>query len=197
MKLYKFRPLITCKNFDRVLSIIEDGFYCCNFLEFNDVNEGVFLASKNSSGVTLAKKLKYGICSFSKEKALKSQLMWGHYAGAGMGVAIEIEVSTDENNFKEVKYGETNRFSTVEEILTNKGIDWEYEKEVRYLINTEKKYYKNKITKIYYGTPYEKLTNFSEITKKHRFLNKFHKLSHCLRGECSKKGIEYQAYQFY
>jgi len=72
MKLYKFRPLMSCHHFDRVLSIIDDGFYCCDFFEFNDVNEGVFLVSENYSNVTLDQKLKYKICSFSKEEALRS-----------------------------------------------------------------------------------------------------------------------------
>lgn len=77
MKLYKFRPLLTCCNYDRVISIIRDGFYCCSFLDFNDVNEGVFPVSKKTQSVDLNQKLEYRICSFSKEKALSSQLMWG------------------------------------------------------------------------------------------------------------------------
>lgn len=34
MKLYKFRPLVTEENLNRIKSIFNDGFHCCNFLDF-------------------------------------------------------------------------------------------------------------------------------------------------------------------
>ncbi len=68
MDLYKFRPLGDCNDLEKIISILEDGFYCCNFLDFNDVNEGVFFNSQNISNIDLEKKIEYRICSFSEEK---------------------------------------------------------------------------------------------------------------------------------
>lgn len=184
MKLYKFRPLATCCNYDRVISIIQDGFYCCSFLDFNDVNEGVFRVSQNIQNVDLGQKLDYKICSFSEEISLSSQLMWGHYAEAGMGVAIEIEVQSS-HPLEEVKYGENGRRNGVIEILTNKSEQWRHEKEWRYLSTEQGKFYKSDITKIYFGTPYKNLVNYDEIKRRHKKLREYHRYSTMLKSECA------------
>ena len=41
-KLYKFRELKNDDNLTRIKDIVKDGFYCSNFLDFNDMNEGVY-----------------------------------------------------------------------------------------------------------------------------------------------------------
>ncbi len=183
-KLYKFRPLLTRCNYKRVISIIRDGFYCCSFLDFNDVNEGVFPVTKN---VNLGQKLEYRICSFSESEALSSELMWGHYAAAGMGVAIEIEANFEnsESSFEKVHYGETNRHGNIREILTNKSSQWSYEKEYRYITTSQDKYLKCKITKIYYGAPYKKLENYYEIKEKHHKLKEYLRRVEALKKECT------------
>jgi hypothetical protein len=46
MKLYKFRKLANCEDLERIKEIIKTGkFHCSNFLDFNDMNEGVFYAN--------------------------------------------------------------------------------------------------------------------------------------------------------
>jgi hypothetical protein len=194
MKLYKFRPLLTCCNYDRVISIIRDGFYCCSFLDFNDVNEGVFPVSKKTQSVDLNQKLEYRICSFSKEKALSSQLMWGHYAEAGMGVAIEI-LAAPVSPFEKVNYDQTDRHNSLKEILTNKSAQWKHEEEWRYLSTTQDNYYKTKITKIYFGAPYQHLTNYEEIKAKHHKLREYHRRLEMLKAECDNRKIGYDIYQ--
>jgi hypothetical protein len=123
MKLYKFRPLKNTDHLDRIKDIIKNGFYCCDFLKFNDMNEGVFTINKINLHIDLSEKQKYKICSFSGENALNSQLMWGHYANAGMGVVIEVDVSGGKcNQIKQVKYANsTDDLNTTEEILTRKS----------------------------------------------------------------------------
>lgn len=193
MKFYKFRPLRTCCDYDRVLEIIRHGFYCCSFLDFNDVNEGVFPVTPNTQQVELDQKLEYKICSFSEKKALTCQLMWGHYAAAGMGVSIEIEVDMNPP-FHKVHYGKTNRYNGLVEILTNKSTNWRHEREWRYISTTQEKYYKADITKIYFGTPYAKLVNYEEIKSKHRTLQKYLRYSDSLRQECDKRKILHKNY---
>lgn len=195
MKLYKFRPLITKINYDRVIGILEDGFYCCKFFDFNDMNEGVFTVSPQTENINLEGKLNYRICSFSKEKALKSQLMWGHYANAGMGIAIEIDTE-DSSNFQEVIYGKNGRFGSYEQILTNKSAEWSYEEEYRYLSENDNNFFKTKIYKIFIGTPYKSLGNYNEIKNKHTKLIKFLKNYKKLEKICQSKKIKLEEYYF-
>lgn len=195
MKLYKFKPLLTCCNYDRVISIIRDGFYCCSFLDFNDVNEGVFPVTEQTYNVELSDKLEYRICSFAAEGALSRQLMWGHYAEAGMGVAIEINVDPAPP-FEEVHYDPTNRHNSLREILTNKSAEWGYEKEWRYLSTSPNEYLKRDITNIYFGTPYQRLTNYTEIQAKHHRLKEYLQRATALRAECEKRNIEHEDYKF-
>jgi len=63
--LYKFRPLQNCTDLKRVIDIIENGFYCNDFLGFNDMNEGTYINSSETIDITLDEKSKYKICSFS------------------------------------------------------------------------------------------------------------------------------------
>ena len=195
MKLYKFRPLLTCCNYDRVFSIIRDGFYCCSFLDFNDVNEGVFPVTEQTYNVELSDKLEYRICSFAAEGALSSQLMWGHYAEAGMGVAIEITVEP-VSPFEMVHYDPTNRHNSLKEILTNKSSEWRHEEEWRYLSTSPDEYLKENITKIYFGTPYQHLTNYKEIKTEHNRLKEYLQRATALRAECAKYNITHADYIF-
>ncbi len=177
MKLYKFRPLGNCNNLKRIEDIIKNGFYCCDFLSFNDMNEGVFSINQENINITLKQKQQYKICSFSGKNALSSQLMWGHYANAGMGIVIEVEVDNCKN-IKEVIYrNDYKQLNSIEEILTHKTTEWQYENEFRCIIEdintcgiTRKI---GNITKIYFGTPYESLENYEKIKGKHTKLKKY------------------------
>ena len=200
-KLYKFRKLEDCKDLERIKDIIDNGFYCNNIFDFNDFNEGVYTKNEYTLNITVAEKLKYRICSFSAEEALNKELMWGHYAGAGKGVAIEIELDNDKN-IKKVEYGNNSNFTNIDEILTHKTESWRYESECRYLSkNDEANHLKTddigKITKIYFGTPYENLTNSDEIIEKSLSLQIYYKLRTELLDYCSEKNIEFFNYDFH
>ncbi len=191
MKLYKFRPLADCNDLKRIEDIINSGFYCCNFLNFNDMNEGVFSANQKNKIIDLDQKLQYKVCSFSGKNALNNQLMWGHYANAGMGIVIEVEVDNCEN-IKEVVYSDKySSLDSIEKILTHKTTEWQYEHEFRYLSiyakNEEKEEKIGNITKIYFGTPYKELENYGEIKKQHKELKKYLECKQKLEKFCKEQ----------
>ncbi len=198
MTLYKFRSLQNKKDYCRIIDIIENGFYCNDFLGFNDMNEGVYVNNKNNAQITFSEKQKYKICSFSGVKALNSELMWGHYANTGRGVAIEINVE-DCSNIKEVNYDTCDNLNTMEKILKNKSKEWDYEDEYRYLSTNDLANNKVKIgeiTRIYFGTPYEELINYEEIRKNHNALKRYHKFRNILKKTCCTKGIFCEDFKF-
>lgn len=84
LKLHKFRKLENCQDLERIESIVKDGFCCNDFFSFNDMNEGAYLHDENLEDKIIFNlfqvKKKYKICSFSTEEAMKSELMWAHYA---------------------------------------------------------------------------------------------------------------------
>ena len=208
--LYKFRELKNTEDLERIKDIIENGFYCCDFLNYNDMNEGVFSINQKNINIKLEDKLKYRICSFSGKGALNSQLMWGHYANAGMGIVIEVKLSGDaREHIKKVEYNNSrDNLNTIEEILTHKSKEWEYEHEFRYLLNTQTDIESNaesdikdrvasnnkvkigKIIKIHFGTPYENLQNYEEIKERHTKLKKYHELREKLKDFCKKRDIK-------
>ncbi len=121
--------------------------------------------------------------------------MWGHYANAGMGVVLKVSLQSSED-FHHVNYEEENRYNHIIEILTNKSKEWSYEKEVRFIKKTNNRFFKEKIEKIYFGMPYENLSNYEEIKSKHRNLKKYLRCSDLLKNKCSDLHIPYENYQF-
>ncbi|WP_373032930.1 DUF2971 domain-containing protein [Sulfurovum sp.] len=198
MKLYKFRALETDKDFTRVKDIIENGFYCNDILGFNDMNEGVYINNPSNKKITLSEKQEYKICSFSGVRALKSELMWGHYANTGRGVVIEVDVE-NIHNIKEINYGSNENLNTIEEILTNKSKEWIYEDEYRYLSTddlTNNKVKIGNICKIYFGTPYENLLNYQDVKEKHDNLKKYLAQKEKLKKFCIGKNIDCEDFKF-
>ncbi len=189
----------------RIKTIIQTGrFWCSKFSALNDPMEGVFnVENKKEVERIFSGKNKYKICSFSDENALKNVLMWGHYANGFKGVAIEVEV--DDYLCKEVNYKEQipggNGSLNVEDILTCKKKDWDYEFEYRRLFkkadNTcdgeNKKI--GQITKVYFGTPYSGLENTDIIIKNDKYLQKYYCLKEELKAECKKHNIECKDYK--
>jgi len=199
MKLYKFRPLKNEEQLARIMDIIINGFYCCDFLKFNDMNEGVFTINHTNFKINISDKLKYKICSFSGENALNSQLMWGHYANTGMGVVIEVDVGSEKcNQIKQVKYiNSTDNLNSIEQVLTRKSKEWKYEDEFRYLSKeTDDKVKVGNIVRVYFGTPYEKLANYNDIKIKHENLIIYLKFKDTLKKFCEEKNILCQDYNF-
>lgn len=162
------------------------------------MNEGVFSINSENSHIELSEKQKYKICSLSGLEALNKQLMWGHYAATGMGVAIEVEVD-EHHAVEEVIYDESfENLNTVKGVLTHKSEDWEYENEFRYLSNslTDSTVKLGTITAIHFGTPYEGLSNYDDIKKKHENLKTYTCLRSNLRNYCEDKGISCKNYNF-
>ena len=161
------------------------------------MNEGVFSVSASNLEIGLSQKGEYKICSFSGMNALKSQLMWGHYANAGMGVAIELEVSNCSQIHEVVYNDSTENLNNVKAILTRKSLEWAHEEEFRYLSKNQKSKVKfGKISKIYFGTPYRALINYDEIEKNHEKLKEYLKQNDRLKAFSKKKRIETEDYGF-
>lgn len=183
MKLYKFRSLANESDIKRIKDIIEEGFYCCNFLSFNDMNEGVFTVNEKNIKIDMSEKQNHKICSFSGVNALNSQLMWGHYANTGMGIVIEIDVIKEKcSKIKKVKYSNlADNLNSIEKILTRKSEEWKYEDEFRYLSKEQNNKVKiGNIVKIYFGAPYKNLNNYNDIKNKHEKLKEYLKLKNKL-----------------
>lgn len=150
------------------------------------MNEGVFI-NTNNIDITLSQKEQYKICSFSGKSALNEQLIWGHYANAGMGVAIEVEVNNC-SDIEQVTYADSfDQLNSIKEILTHKTKEWSYKNEFRHISeNCCDRALKDRITKIYFGTPYEKLSNYEDIKENHTKLKKYLELKQELKTFCEK-----------
>jgi len=197
-KLYKFRALEDGNNLERIKDIIVgDGFYCTDFLGFNDMNEGVYSHNASNKDIEIDNKLEYKICSFSEEGALSSELMWGHYANAGKGIAIETTVKNWDDLHKVDYENGNDNLNDIESILTRKSTNWEYEEEWRYLKKSNEQCIKlGCISKIYFGMPYQHLNNYNAIQKKSNTLKRYLKLKKELEIFCEREGIECVDYDF-
>lgn len=201
MELYKFRPLGTCKDLERIIDIIENGVYCNDFFGFNDMNEGIYINNSQNTNITLDEKLSYLICSFSGVNAVSNELMWGHYANAGKGVLIKFNIDDESlSKIKKIKYSEDKeKLDSLEEVLTHKLKDWEYENEYRFLTTEQipsKKVKVGEIDEIFFGTPYEDLVNYEVIKKRHVNLGKYHALKEELIRECKQRKIKSTDFRF-
>lgn len=186
IKLYKFRPLANEKDCERLKGILETGeFWCSKFSELNDPMEGVYLflnyPNNRSELIDLIFKTKtsYKICSFCNEQAFANPLMWGYYANGFRGVAIEIKVSSDK--VKKIKYVSKihsftgkNPTKEAEKILTTKLSPWKHECEYRFLEKRENNKSKiGKITALYFGDPYERTRNRTDIIENNDAVRKY------------------------
>lgn len=209
MKLYKFRPLGSCLDFERIEDIIENGFYCNNFLDFNDMNEGLYKHFSSKAPIPLSDKIKFKICSFSGENALYSELMWGHYANAGKGIVIEVKLKEDcVSDIVPVEYNDSKDTyenlpdddkDKLKAILSNKSKNWCYEDEYRYLSDNQlvdNKVNVGEITKIYFGTPYTHVSNYDDIKIESKSLKKYISLAEELKIYCKSKEIKCEDFDF-
>jgi len=201
MKLYKFRSLGSCNDFQRVKSIITEGkFWCSKLWDLNDPMEGIYKNSHFKSDnikEIFEGKNNYLICSFSGEIGFKNPLLWGYYANGFKGVTIEIEV--ENTDIIEVKYVSQNEFnknmSDVKEIITQKLVNWEHENEYRFLKKSEENQQKiGLITKVFFGTPYSNLNNTQKIREVSKSLRDFDKYKYKLQEVCRNKKIVYKDY---
>jgi hypothetical protein len=197
MKLYKFRPLATDgvdSDFSRLKDILKTGkFWCSKFSDLNDPTEG-FYTFLNNSPVSETIKLiytdkeNYKICSFSSEEAFSNPTMWGYYANGFRGVAIEIEVRSDNDKVKRIEYeceipklkntpSYEEAKKEAEKILTTKLKLWDHENEYRFLEKSSSDEFEiGEITALYFGDPYGNAQNKKEIIKNSKTLEKYRKL---------------------
>jgi hypothetical protein len=93
---------------------------------------------------------KYGVLCFSKTWA--NPVLWSHYADRHRGIALGFDINA--NMAKEVKYSRRRPpfykadASTVQMLLYTKGLDWQYEKEVRIHARLEER---DAATGLYFG----------------------------------------------
>lgn len=98
--------------------------------------------------------------------------MWGYYANGFKGVAVEVE--TNDYEVKKMNYESLNVLfdnnknidTEVEKILLNKNVAWKHEDEYRFLDKLKNNSAKiEKITAIYFGTPYDYIENSEQVQK--------------------------------
>lgn len=197
MKLYKFRQLTSCKDLERIIEILETNkFHCAKFFEMNDPMEGVYIATdKSKINKIFSDKNKKRICSFSSKEGFENFAMWGYFANGFKGIVIEIEV--DESIVKKVKYeDEVPEKENVEEILTTKLKYWQHEAEYRFITeDNEDKCGIGKITKIYFGSPYENLTNSDKIIQESKQILEYKKYKEKLNKFLEENKIEFCNYK--
>lgn len=201
MKLYKFRALSNCDDFSRIKEIIETGeFWCSKFMDMNDPMEGVYLSAelnKKEIAKIYDEKESYKICSFSGENGFKNPLMWGYYANGFKGIAIEIEIEESDNqqdkivpiNYETKKDERGN----IIDILTYKRKCWEHENEYRFLdkeIGNRVKI--GKITKVYFGHPYNNVNNQEIIMNNNKKLQKYLWMKKELEEFLDSKDIDFE-----
>ena len=197
MKLYKFRPLGSKTDFERVKRILNTGeFWCSRFQELNDPMEGVFLTSNPSlvDKIYYAKK-NYVICSFSTIWAFKKPAMWGYYANGFKGIAIEVKVN--KNSVKKIEYkkeiksiSEYQNKNEIESLLSAKLPCWKHENEYRFLkildeCDNDNFQQIGKITAVYFGNPFGDVDNKEEIYQNNQALRCYkcyaNMLKNCLK----------------
>ncbi len=163
MILYKFRPLGNETDLTRAKDILNTGkFWCSRFYELNDPMEGVFI-TKGFSDELFNQKNGCVICSFSAEEAFKNPAMWGYYANAFKGIAIEIKVKDDD--VRKINYN--NKLPSIEDgiekIITSKFKSWKHEAEYRFIgESTDSQHKIGEITAVYFVNPYN-VINRSQI----------------------------------
>jgi hypothetical protein len=190
MKLYKFRPLATCIDAERVEQIINTGeFWHSNFWELNDPMEGVYSFQREALPPAFIRELfdaksGYVICSFSGPDALREQLLWGYYANGFKGVAIEIDVNDADTNIRKVKYvpgltellGPTDAECAAISILMTKLDCWRHEQEHRCLVQSPPGPYKvGRISAVYFGSPYHTAVNANSARTRLRVREYLHR----------------------
>jgi len=202
-RLIKFRPLANDDDFKYAKDIIENGeFWCSKLWNLNDPMEGVYKISDpptNFIDDMFRDKDKYVICSFSHPEALECPLLWGYYANGFKGIAIEIDCSVNNKDIRDIKYvkdvGEIDYNQDLInpiEIITKKLDYWKHENEYRYIKSESKKEGLHKIgqiTKVYFGTPYNGVTNKKSITDKSKTLRKYNYLKNELKLICKQRNI--------
>lgn len=133
----------------------------------NYAMEGIFSTyDENIGNKIYNEKNGYVICSFSKVTAIKDILLWSYYTNGFKGIAVEINLCNNKS-IEQIEYVNSNinisklyKDDDIIHILTTKFNCWSHEKESRFLIKGDEKYYKiGNVTKVYFGC-YKNLSKY-------------------------------------
>lgn len=184
MILYKYRGFDNLKNLIDIF--LNKRLYAAPYTKMNDPMEGHYFHRSGKLSPEFKSALKgqkdtFGICSLSEIS--NNDLMWAHYANGHNGIAIGVEIDTNQYQVKKVKYDglsaltekfENQPADAAIRILSHKLEIWDYEKEYRAFIRCEnyiqviikeiifgrrvtpedKVFYKTLIDKLYAGIEY-------------------------------------------
>ncbi|WP_412471507.1 DUF2971 domain-containing protein [Halobacteriovorax sp. RT-1-4] len=153
MKLYKYIGLDSCADDfsikkNRIIDIIkEKKIYLSTYCQLNDPFEGTFRSDKTiykDKGGNIVINDNKPVDSNSSDRILcltedcESILMWAHYANSFKGICLEFDIN-EPPKIEKVKYvkdfGDNFSFDPLV-----KSIEWEYEKEYRYISSTSDTY---------------------------------------------------------
>lgn len=173
-KYYKYRSLENLKRFLEI--VMNHKLWSSTYKELNDPMEGVFQYAPAFKGSNFIRTLQNDkrhtyICSLSN--TYQNGLMWSFYANEHKGCCIELEPNTSVKDWHllSVKYVPnvaviSKDNATVENVLSKKSSQWEYEQEVRFIRTVDaddnsnrKRYLRIKISRIFLGirmTPKDK-----------------------------------------
>ena len=151
MLAYKFR---SSTQIPFALDIIlKRRLYCADWQSLNDIVEGTIVMSSwperakefQAHGKAVQKFMqRLRVCSLSL--TFDSHLLWAHYASAWDGLALEIEIPDSSPELHKVEYGgfmcvvDPDSHTVAEDairVLSNKHLEWAYEREVRIITSSE------------------------------------------------------------
>ncbi len=199
MKLYKYRPLASCKNVERVEELIDGKLYFSTFDRMNDPMEGILRAHPDKIEEIYNEKRKIGIFSFSKSNAI--ELMRAHYANGFKWCVIEFDTEDMKTDIKKYdmdyrKWGDLLESTTdVYEILSRKKYDRSYEQEYRLFTNLDpnekgKEIWKHihwlKVTAVYFWNPFGWSYNRRDIFSSNDNLKKYDRYKRIVLGYCEE-----------
>jgi hypothetical protein len=166
MKAYKFR---SSSQIEFALDIILNRrLYCADWRSLNDPMEGIYaystppgdepFAQRIVKGIGAAKS-RYKVCSLSAD--FQSHLLWSHYAGGFNGLAIEVDLPDNDHNIRPVDYRGVYAFLDMNQvtdeneaartILFSKYREWQYEREIRILHDSEFYCFRRPVTRVIVG----------------------------------------------
>lgn len=166
MKAYKFR---SSSQIEFALDIILNRrLFCADWRSLNDPMEGLYAYSTSPGNEPHAQRLvkgigdaksQYKVCSLSAD--FQSHLLWSHYAGGFNGLAIEVDLPARDRNIRPVEYRGVYAFLDMSQvtdendaartILFSKYQEWEYEREIRILHDSEFYYLQRPVARVIVG----------------------------------------------
>lgn len=199
LRLFRYRSLTRSPNAldEEINAVRENYLYCSTFDKMNDPMEGYFRPARSFKGHTdykaslkriVGEKTSIGVSCFSETS--DDLLMWTHYAGNHSGVCVAYSTSrlvdglSEQVSLVRLGYGDApplisssearNAERTARKILSQKKLNWAYEREWRVLGTVGRVQINGRqaVTDVYFG---------SRVSAAHRqkFLSKLQGTSIC------------------